>query len=215
MKDRYVSCYFSGRFDAFDGEIDTAPLIEKVHAGLPLRDVTMEAARRAITAEMDPATKIQWLNDNLDDIKTMGGDTEKSWRLYGQGRMDALAHQLEDEVLNSIEEEDEEGDEEEEEEDEDEEEEDEEEEDEDEDEEPASHAVASAVAEDAEDGKGDFYVTDELENELFRRRTMTAAKRLALKLVRERKYRLLEVHQMFRGRLHMQGRATHEGWSRV
>lgn len=211
MKDRYVSCYFSGRFDAFDGEVDAAPLVEKIHAGLPLRDVTMEAARRAVTAEMDHAAKLQWLNDNLEEIKSMGGDTEKSWRLYGQGRTDALAHQLEDEVLNSIEEE--EGDEEEDEGDEgdgDEEGEDGDDDDEDEDEDEEDEVAAEAG-----EPEPVYVITDEKENELLRRSSRTAAKRLALKLVREGKYRHLEVHHVFRGRLHMQGQATREGWSDV
>lgn len=113
MKDRYVSCYFSGRCDAFDGEVDADKLTDKVLSGVPLRDVTLEAARIAITPTMDPATKVQWLKDNLDEIKALGGDTEKAWRLYGQGRIDALAHQLEEEVLNNIEEDEDEDDEEE------------------------------------------------------------------------------------------------------
>lgn len=210
MKDPYVSCYFSGRFDAFDGTIDTDKLVERVESGLPLRDVTMEAARRAISAEMDHKAKIQWLNDNSDEIKSMGGDAEKAWRLYGQGRTDALARQLEDDVLNSVEEEEEEEDEDEDE-DEDEEGDDDEDEDEEDDEEPEGVAAGEAEVDD----EGDFYVTDEMEKPLFRRHTRTAAKRLALKLVRDRKHRLLEVHHMFRGRLHMQGRATREGWSNV
>jgi len=206
MKDPYVSCYFSGRFDAFDGPIDTAQLVDRVQSGYQLRDVTIEAARRAITIEMDTSAKLQWVNDNLDDIKAMGGDTEKAWRLYGQGRADALASRLEDEVLNAVEEDEE---------DEDDEDEDEDEDGDDDEEEEDDEVAAGASEPEVEDDKGDFYVTDEMENELFRRRTMTAAKRLALKLVRDRKHRVLEVHHMWRGRLNMQGKATREGWSKI
>ena len=214
MKDPYVSCYFSGRFDAFDGTIETSTLVEKVESGLPLRDVTMDAARRAIDAEMTHTVKLQWINDNKDEIASMGGNAEKAWMLYGKGRADALANSLEDDVLASVEEEDEEGDEEEGDEDEDEDgdgdDDGDEDEDDDDDDEPDGIAAETKA-----DDEGDFYVTDETEQPLFRRHTRTAAKRLALKLVRDRKHRLLEVHHMFRGRLHMQGRATREGWSNV
>lgn len=216
MKDRYVSCYFSGRLDAFDGQVDTSQLVERVQAGLPLRDATIEAARRAITGrgEMDTSAKLRWVNDNLDEIKVMGGDAEKAWRLYGQGRIDALARQLEDDVLASIEEEEEEEEEEDDEEGEDEG--DGEEEDEDDEEGEDDETVAAEVGASApEDDKGEYYVTDASERELFRRRTRTAAKRLALKLVRDRKHSALEVHRMFRGRLHLQGVATRQGWSEV
>ena len=110
MKDPYVSCYFSGRCDEYGGEIDLPKLVEKVHSGVPLRDCTLEAARRAISAEMDTAMKAQWLKDNIDEIKELGGDSEKAWRLYGQGRTDALAHDLEVNVLEAIAEEEEEED---------------------------------------------------------------------------------------------------------
>ena len=193
MKDRYVSCYFSGRLDAFDGQVDTVQLVERVQAGLPLRDATIEAARRAIIGrgEMDTSAKLRWVNDNLDEIKIMGGDAEKAWRLYGQGRTDALARQLEDDVLASIEDEDDDND-------------------------DGDEAVTTEIGEPAlEDDKGEYYVTDASERELFRRRTRTAAKRLALKLVRDRKHSTLEVHRMFRGRLHLQGVATRQGWSEV
>lgn len=215
MKDRYVSCYFSGRLDAFDGQVDTVQLVERVQAGLPLRDATIEAARRAIIGrgEMDTSAKLRWVNDNLDEIKIMGGDAEKAWRLYGQGRTDALARQLEDDVLASIEDEDDdnddgdEGDEAEDEDDED---------DDNDDNDDGDEAVTTEIGEPAlEDDKGEYYVTDASERELFRRRTRTAAKRLALKLVRDRKHSTLEVHRMFRGRLHLQGVATRQGWSEV
>jgi hypothetical protein len=103
MQDPYVSCYFSGRFDAFDGEVDLDKLIEKVNSGQSMRDHTLEAARKAISADMDTATKAQWLKDNVDEIKELGGDSEKAWKLYCQGRTDALAHQLEEDVLESVE----------------------------------------------------------------------------------------------------------------
>lgn len=202
MKDRYVSCYFSGRFDAFDGEVETEKLVELVQSGQPLRDVTLNAARTAIAHEADTATKLQWIKDNLDEIKTMGGDTEKSWRLYVQGRTDALAHQLEDEVLNSIEEE----------EDEDEEEDDEGDEGDDEDADDDDEEDEEVEALAPED---DYVITDEKETPLLYSKSRTAAKRLALKLVREGKHRHLEVHHKFRGRLHMQGQATRDGWSDV
>jgi hypothetical protein len=203
MKDRYVSCYLSGRFDAFDGETDLDKLVELVWSGQPVRDVTLNAARTAIAHEADTATKLQWIKDNLEDIKTMGGDTEKSWRLYVQGRTDALAHQLEDEMMNIVEED--EGD---------------EEEDDSDESDDDSDESADLDEEDEEEieelaPEEDYVITDEKETPLLYSKSRTAAKRLALKLVREGKYRHLEVHHKFRGRLHMQGQATREGWSDV
>ncbi len=109
MKDLYVHCYLSGRCDEYQGEpLDVAVLVEKVNSGVALRTCTHDAATRAITAEMDIATKAAWLKDNADVIKDIGGDSEKAWRLYTQGRADALAHDLEVDVLEAISDEEEE-----------------------------------------------------------------------------------------------------------
>jgi len=105
MKDAYFGCYLAGRFDPHDGEVDEEKLAERVMAGTPLRDVCMEAAKAAISKEMTSAVKVQWIKDNLDEIKEMGADTEKAYRLYVLGRTDQLAHALEDDILAVIEEE--------------------------------------------------------------------------------------------------------------
>jgi hypothetical protein len=107
MNDKYMQCYLAGRYEDYEGEVAVDDIVKKVRAGTPLRDVALTVARTAITHEMDASVKVQWLKDNLDEIKTMGGDTEKSWRLYVQGRIDALAHRLEDDALNSIDDEEE------------------------------------------------------------------------------------------------------------
>lgn len=128
MKDRYVTCYVSGRCDAFEGNIDVDKIVEQISEGAPPRDTILAAARKAITADMDAATKVQWLKDNLDEVKAMGGDTEKAWRLFCDGRVDALAVQLDEhvmeELVNQIEDEEDEDDDEDEDGDEDEDEED-------------------------------------------------------------------------------------------
>jgi hypothetical protein len=129
----------AGRLDEYEGTIEVDKIIERVCAGAPLRDVTMEVAKKAITVEMDAATKVQWLKDNLDEIRSMGSDTEKAWRNFCSGRTDALASTLEEAVLegvmNQIEDEDEEEDEDEDEEGDEDEEDDSDDDDEDEDEE--------------------------------------------------------------------------------
>lgn len=102
MKDAYVTCYFSGRVDEYDGDIDMQSIVDDVLAGKPLRDVTHAAAKKLIAADADVAAKAQWLKDNADEIKAMGGDSEKAWRLYTQGRTDALAADLEDSALEAI-----------------------------------------------------------------------------------------------------------------
>lgn len=139
MKDRYVNCYVSGRCDPFEGSVDLPMVVAKIVAGAPVRDTVLSLARATITKEMDAATKMQWIKDNLDEIKDMGGDTEKSWRLFCEGRIDALALQIDEavmeELVNQLEDEEDEDDDEEEEGDEDEEDDDEDDEDDDEEEE--------------------------------------------------------------------------------
>lgn len=102
MQDRYVSCYVSGRMDSFEGEIDLEKLVERIGTGAPVRETTLEVARKAVTTEMDAAAKVQWLQDNLEAIRAMGGDTEKAWRMFCQGRIDALAVQLDENVMEEL-----------------------------------------------------------------------------------------------------------------
>lgn len=115
MKDRYVSCYVSGRCDEFEGDVDMPMLIAKIQSGAPPRETVLALARKTITDEMNATLKVQWLKDNLDEIKELGGDTEKAWRMFCDGRVDALAKQLDEEameeIMNQLEEEDEDQDE--------------------------------------------------------------------------------------------------------
>jgi len=106
MKDPYIGCYLAGRADLYDGDVDLDKLVEAaVSPGtVSLREASLGAAKKAIDGEMDPETKVMWLKDNLAEIKTMGGDTEKAYRLYVQGRVDGLAHQLEGDAVTTIEE---------------------------------------------------------------------------------------------------------------
>jgi type III secretion system FlhB-like substrate exporter len=100
--------------------------------------VTLEAAKAALTKSggQSSSAKLQWMKDWKDELVEAGGDGEKAWRLYNEGRTDGIAWQLEEalveELMNLEYDEDEDEDEEDEEEDEDDEEEEEEEEDEDE-----------------------------------------------------------------------------------
>lgn len=104
MKDSYMGCYMSGRFDHYDGEINHDDIVDRVTSGSStVRDLCLGAAKTAINGEMDTATKVQWLKDNVDEIKEMGGDTEKAYLLYMQGRIDGLAHHLEAEVVTMLE----------------------------------------------------------------------------------------------------------------
>lgn len=107
MKDAYVHCYIAGRCDYDEDDVvEIEQLVEKVSSGSPMRDVTLAAAKAAVTKELDVAAKAQWLKDNADTIKEMGGDSEKAWRMYMQGRIDALASDLESWVLENLAEED-------------------------------------------------------------------------------------------------------------
>jgi len=146
MRDRYISCYILGRTDTFDGEVDMDGLVERILSGAPMRETSLEVARRAVMASADSSAKVEWLHENLEAVRSLGGDTEKAWRLFCQGRVDALAAQVEESALEDMisrldedeeddeEKDDEEKDDEEKEEDEDEDEDEDEEEDEEEDE---------------------------------------------------------------------------------
>lgn len=105
MKDPYIQCYLSGRYDLYDGDVDLEKLIERaVSPGMvSIRTMAHSAAQKEIDGEMDAATKVAWLKDNLEEIRVMGGDTERAWRLYVQGRVDNLAHQLEADVIGMME----------------------------------------------------------------------------------------------------------------
>jgi hypothetical protein len=112
MKDPYIGCYLAGRADVFDGDVDLEKLIERAvsPAMVTIRDACLSTAKKAIDGDMDPDTKVMWLKDNLDEIKAMGGDTEKAYRLYVQGRVENLAHQIEVDVITTMEDADDEGD---------------------------------------------------------------------------------------------------------
>jgi hypothetical protein len=104
MKDPYVHCYVAGRcdYDEDDDVVEIEQLVEKVSSGSPMRDVTLAAAKAAVTKELDVAAKAQWLKDNAETIKAMGGNSEKAWQLYMSGRVDALASDLESWVLENL-----------------------------------------------------------------------------------------------------------------
>jgi hypothetical protein len=105
MKDPYTACYLAGRLDESDsGTPDLDRLVESVMLGKSIRDVTIDAARQFIAeTEGHEEEKAEWIADNRASIDESGGDGDKAWKLYTQGRAEALAHQLEDDVLCLIE----------------------------------------------------------------------------------------------------------------
>jgi len=100
-KDPYFRCYTEGQLDQFDGDIDIDPLVERVLANpMTIIEVSMTASKIAINAEMDATTKAQWILDNAGELRQMGGDTEKAYRLYVQGRIDALAINVAQDIVH-------------------------------------------------------------------------------------------------------------------
>jgi hypothetical protein len=68
----------------------------------------------------------------------------------------------------------------------------------------------------AEDEAGTFYLTDSKERPLgVELQTRPAAKRAAMKLVREGTHPRVEVWHRWRGGRYMQGQASEDGWSDV
>jgi hypothetical protein len=102
MRDHYISCYILGRTDTFDGEVDMDGLVERILDGAPMRETSLEVARRAVMASADSSAKVEWLHENLEAVRSLGGDTEKAWRLFSQGRVDALAAQVEESALEDM-----------------------------------------------------------------------------------------------------------------
>lgn len=102
MHDRYIHCYVLGRTDSFDGEVDTDKIVERVLAGAPMRETALEVARRTILASCGATEKVSWLHENLDEVRALGGDTEKAWRLFCQGRIDALACVVEEAAVEGL-----------------------------------------------------------------------------------------------------------------
>ena len=102
MRDRYISCYILGRTDTFDGEVDMDGLVERILAGAPMRETSLDVARRAVMASADSSAKVEWLHENLEAVRSLGGDTERAWRLFCQGRVDALAAQVEESGLEDM-----------------------------------------------------------------------------------------------------------------
>lgn len=105
MQDPYMKCYVSGRNDSYEEEIDLEPLVERAASGVtPVRELALTAATSAINAEMTPKLKLGWLKDNVEEIAELGNDSQKAYRLFLQGRIDALAHALEDDIATRLEE---------------------------------------------------------------------------------------------------------------
>lgn len=102
MHDRYIHCYVLGRTDSFDGEVDTDKVVERVLAGAPMRETALEVARRTILASCGATEKVSWLHENLDEVRALGGDTEKAWRMFCQGRIDALACVVEEAAVEGL-----------------------------------------------------------------------------------------------------------------
>lgn len=104
MKDPYTECYLAGRLeDCNPGTPDLDRLVEDVMLGKSIRDVTIDAARKFIAETEGHEEKAEWIADHRDALDEDGSDYEKAWKFYTQGRAEALAHELEDDVLALIE----------------------------------------------------------------------------------------------------------------
>lgn len=110
MAQNYSPFYLAGRFDDVDDHnIAIAELADQVmESHRDFRSIIMQAATKEIADACDRAAKREWLRDREDEFED--GDPDTAWRHYVQGRTEALAHQLEDEVLTHIEDTDEEED---------------------------------------------------------------------------------------------------------
>lgn len=113
----YMQFYVLGRGDDVlrNRDVDEVELADQVMNGHPVREVCAKVAD-AVGAKLEhDRAKRDWIAGNREAIDDAGGDAEKAYAHYVQGRKDEYAWHLEEDVVDALyeeEDEDEEDDEE-------------------------------------------------------------------------------------------------------
>lgn len=105
--DPYMEFYVLGRTDiaeeGFKLEVDLGDLAKRVLCGESIHTVTTELADASVKTQSHSRDKRDWLAANTDLIKDAGGDKEKAYQKFCEGRRDEIRHMLEDETANELE----------------------------------------------------------------------------------------------------------------
>lgn len=111
--DNYMIFYLDGRGEEpldDDDEVDVDELADKAMTGEDPRKLALEVGENLAAPLRHDRSKKDWLADNEDAIKEAGGNNAVAFDHYVQGRIDQYAHQLEDEIVTAMFEEDDEED---------------------------------------------------------------------------------------------------------
>jgi hypothetical protein len=105
MIEAYAYFYVEGWNEKpLKNEIDTEVLAQKVLDGKgTVHELCVEAAKNAAKPLEMGRRKKDWLDDYDEAIKTAGGDKDAAYQHYLDGRIDALAAELTNEVMDDIE----------------------------------------------------------------------------------------------------------------
>ena len=99
----YALFYIEGREEKIlKNDIDTAQLAEKFLDGADLRTLCIDAARVAAKPLEVGRRKKDWIEDSKEDIDEAGGDADKAYANYLEGRVDELASDLESDVIEDL-----------------------------------------------------------------------------------------------------------------
>ena len=103
----YITFYLLGREnmeeDGIDADIDLTSLAQAMYTsgdGKKLSELLWTAAAKAIAPSESSGEKRGWIAEHDSDIRDAGGDAERAWRAYQDGRTAELVMGLEPEVLD-------------------------------------------------------------------------------------------------------------------
>lgn len=114
-KDRYAHFYALGLVNVDEDDVEAAwygahrkqaahrsDLLDKALAGETVRDVAYKAAKVAIDHQMTATLKLEWMKENAEAIAGSGGDGQKAYSLYVQGRVDRVANHVEQQLAEEF-----------------------------------------------------------------------------------------------------------------
>lgn len=105
MNAKYLTFYLDGRGDDAldDDDVDLDDLIDKANAGPDdPRTISVRVAEHLAAPLKIDREKREWIAENKDNIAEAGGDSELAYEHYLKGRVDQYAHELENEIVTGM-----------------------------------------------------------------------------------------------------------------
>lgn len=105
MTDKRVYYYFylMGREEPVDlRSLTVEDLVSKVLGSQAIRSVAIEAARGLFSGMAFNRLKSEWIAGNVDEIHEAGGNSDRAFELYVNGRIDQTATELEQEMVTEM-----------------------------------------------------------------------------------------------------------------